>query len=218
MKKLAIIFGVLLILVACELEEGSEHLFKTASDTLVQDDSNDLPPLEDEEGGELNCLTEAEEEMDIYEMCWFEVSNTQRGRDLIEAYNEIFRVEFGPFPDHLVARDVTFGELKEGLEEALTPIEVPHSRRHSYDIIPFVEAAGIQRIAWWITSERYRNIQSDYRAAFGRGIQIVYEDGTVFPITIDELEDLVRRSIEDGVDHVREVIGYRDGCPPDAEC
>jgi len=144
----------MLILVACELEEGTEYPFEAERDTLVQGSYSDPPPslIEDddelieaeyEEGGELSCLTEGdEEEMNIYEMCWFEVRNTPRGQDLIAAYNEVLAI-YGTFPGHLIARDVTYGRLKAGLEEALIPLEVLPGGRYRRDITPFVEAAGI---------------------------------------------------------------------------
>jgi len=40
----------------------------------------------------------------------------------------------------------------------------------------------------------------------------------VFSITIDELEELVRRSIEEGVDHVSELIPEPAPCPPQDDC
>jgi len=213
MEKLLAIFAIVLILSACDNGEQTEYLSETENNILTMNNYSDSPPLEEVE--ELNCLTEGDENMGIYEMCWVEAMNTQRGQDLFQdllvSYNSVFFSDFGSFPDLLFARDVTFGAVKEGLERALIPISsrtITHGIEYTYDLSPFAEAAGLQRATWWENSERFTNLLNDFHDAFGRWFSLnPYENpGETSPIGIDDLERAVRRSIEDGVDYVSRAI------------
>ena len=249
-KIVGIIALLMLMLVSCGHEETldyqgtSEHEETLNHQDTIEDEETlnyqgageyevtlDTEPLLTDRDTDLDIEYEcvllvegAEEEVSIYDLCWVEVRHSPEGREVIALYESVF----GRFPRDLIARDLTFGALKEAVELVVVPYEYvtinrfdaqgnPISEeRPRYDRVAFAEATGIQQLDWWVRSERFRNISEEFASAFGYDFDVVRGDheAVIRHITIDELEELVRRSVEEGIDHVTDAIGpLTDYCP-----
>ena len=143
----------------------------------------------------------------IYENTWINVMNTQVGSILEERYRNQFGTSL-PFPTGL-SINITYEEVREAIETAL---------EEGYaDAV--LQAFHEPAYRWQINTRRFPELNAEYLEAF----QIEEWDGldyllwgppahsdsfvpTWSTLTMDELEEIVRRSIESGVNTVPEEI------------
>ena len=187
-----------------EVEEPSDY----ENDTDYEGLSNEpLDEIDEDEVSSCVQLIEGDEEMNIYDICWRDVIDTEEGRRVNDLYRELARTDL---PRHHMSNNITLGELKESIERSLETCEIEVLEIGDEIVIcdsgPFLEVAGIQPAIMWARSERYRTLASEYRAFTGGELLLDEEPGRFSPITIDDLERAIRRSIEDGVNYVDRAI------------
>jgi hypothetical protein len=166
----------------------------------------------------------------------YQVRSTSEGASLIEAFEKAFMTTdnqiFVGFPESYMTRAITYEDLREAYEKAVIPLSSRPVRRggeetmvHRLDWTPLLEVLGVEPAWMWYGTERYINIENEYRAAFGRSVGInpfpeepslpmpgedmhlrAHRRTRMLSITIDQLEYVVRRSIEENVNHVETAI------------
>ena len=139
---------------------------------------------------------------------WRDVRRSQEGLQLEQLYTD----QFGRLPQLTegLNRGISYEEMRKAIETAVD---------EGYEDA-VLQALNVPAHGWvWLNTKRLPELEAEYRAAFphtvARGLtlrdllQPAMTPGMNVPmpaITMDELEDIVMRSIEDGVNYVPDAV------------